>query len=276
MSFRNLKFWKDNEDGHATILFGLSLSVFIGATAYMVDLGQIHRANNHLLTMAEASAMAAALELPNRSAATQSGLEIARANQNSDIFMDAVTATDIQYGEWDTDTKTFTESESGNHGRVFASLNETKGNSLAAKFGIYFGYNEYELSEFAIAGKSGSGNSCLLALNPTMDEALHMNSNATLSFTGCEVGVESVSDEAFMLDSNSSVRSADRVCVRGSTVIRSNSYITPPLANGCDPGGDPFESLPAPEFNESSCDYNNKSFNKGRKTAFPGVYCGPY
>ena len=274
LRFKNFKSWREEKDGQATILFGLSLSVFIGATAYTVDLGQIHRSNNHLLTTAEAAAMAAAMEIPNRTVATQTSLAIARDNQDTDVFIDAVTAPDIQYGEWDPASETFTETDTGYDVKVTASLNEVKGNSLSAKFGIYFGYNEYELSEFAIAGRSGSGLSCIIALNPSLDKSLYMSSNATISYSGCDIGVESISQEGFVLDSNSAVISAGRVCVRGQTVINNNSYITPPVLNGCSPGGDPFETLPPPEFNDQSCDHHNKSFKKGHKIAYPGVYCG--
>ncbi len=92
-------------DGQALAVLAVSIFAFLGIAGLAVDLGYWYQTKTHLQGSADAAALAAAQELPNRFAVNTVAHEYAELNEGSGapVLDDA----DIQVGNWESDARVF-------------------------------------------------------------------------------------------------------------------------------------------------------------------------
>lgn len=114
------------------------------------------------------------------------------------------------------------------------------------------------------------GSVCLLALgNSETVDGIALGGNSTIADHKCWAWSNSKSSKS--LDAwGSSDATAAGFCAAGG--VYGASRFTPRPLTSCAERPDPFATLAMPAV--GSCDFNNKQYNNGTSTAYPGVYCG--
>ncbi len=129
--------------------------------------------------------------------------------------------------------------------------------------------DDFDTAARAVSGgRAGSLPPCLLASDPSMQNAFKVNNGSVMS-SGCNIQVNSTDDSALYVAKNGTL-DADPINVVGDYVNKGT--ITSDPTTGALAVADPLASLPRPSF--SGCDYNDVSVSSGLQTLFPGVYCG--
>jgi hypothetical protein len=118
------------------------------------------------------------------------------------------------------------------------------------------------------------GVACLLALNPTTSDGLHLQGINKLSEENCWAWVNSTSPTAINA-TGASIGKAQGFCTAGG-VLGAEHFLPAPYT-GCDPMEDPFEErftgYSPPE--EMPCPSNKpRELKNGYFTLSPGTYCG--
>jgi len=250
-----------------------SFMLLISASALGVDAMNAFTTKERLQKAADSAATSAAMALPDLDTSRTAALLFAERNRPQQAASAILSNEAIEFGTWDSVTRTFSPSASGvNAARVVTSMTREGGNALPTWFARVFGVTTIDISATAIAVR-GDGQPCLLALNPTMEQAIELNSNASLDLTDCEVHARSTSSRALYTDSAASGE-ADRFCVAGGHDRKSNSYVSPAADTGCSASSDPFASMEPPAEADDPCDYNGFALDDAIQTIQPGVYCG--
>jgi hypothetical protein len=129
-----------------------SLMVIFAVAAIAIDLGRLYLTREQLQVAASASASAAALDLPDESAAISSAVDIAGDNMPAAEHGNVLAASDIQIGHWDDEARTFTASGTpANAVRVTTRRDSSAGNPVGSFFGQLLGVVESDLSTTATA-----------------------------------------------------------------------------------------------------------------------------
>ncbi len=125
----------------------------------------------------------------------------------------------------------------------------------------------------ATAGLGQSATSiCLLALDPSANQSLLVNSNVTINGSACEIDVASTGNPAAIFNSGDTFN-VSRICVAGASVIQNGGPVTG-LSTGCSVPADPFAST-LPAVTVGSCTVSNQNYS-GSNFLSPGVYCGNF
>lgn len=142
--------------GSATIWGAVSMGMLMTIGALVVDGAMLFGSHADLQAAADASALAAASGLVD-------GSEVARARASEYAEKNwaggepvTVSGSDVQFGDWDDEQKTFTPLSGADEGyadaiRVTARLDEAKGNPLRLAFAQMFGAGEANLAASATA-----------------------------------------------------------------------------------------------------------------------------
>jgi Putative Tad-like Flp pilus-assembly len=139
------------------------LMVFVaGVTAFAIDCGTITLARTQLQAAADAAAISAADALStSTTAATTAATTIAQANYAGGTHVSVVAASDVEFGDWDTTTSTFTlltgsAASSANAVRVTCRMSQARGTALTLFFAPIYGKSTTDVSAQAIAVKAAS------------------------------------------------------------------------------------------------------------------------
>jgi Flp pilus assembly protein TadG len=113
------------------------------------------------------------------------------------------------------------------------------------------------------------GVACLLALNPTSNDGLHLQGINKLSEQNCWAWVNSTSSSAINAV-GASTGMAQGFCSAGGVV--GAEHFAPAPFTQCDPLQDPFANMRAPA--SGGCVAKNLELKNGDYTLNPGTYCG--
>lgn len=111
---------------------------------------------------------------------------------------------------------------------------------------------------------------CVVALDPSADNAIDLIGHVTLTTTDCGVAVNSNSSKA-LTTNGSTILSASSVSVVGGT--DTDGTVSPQPITGVTPFKDPLEGVPAPTV-PSGCSAPAPTTSGGVTTYYPGNYCG--
>ena len=262
-----------DEDGVALLFFALSFGAIAGFAALAFDGSYLYAEQNRLQATADSAALAGASQLPNAAQARALALEYVEKNMPNAKHGVVSSDANVEVGNWDTTARAFV-SDTGpfNAIRVSTLKSQANGNPVGMFFARLLGFNNVDVGTQATAGQSGQP-VCLLALDPTGQHAIRLDSNAQINLNGCSVQVNSTDDEAIETNSNSSV-TADSICVAGGYDGAPSSY-TPTPETGCPQIADPLANVPPPPYDDDVCDFTNTVLGgNGSYTLGPGVYCG--
>ena len=275
--FLKRKFFEFRSDrkGNIAIIVAAGMSTIVGSAAIGVDMNYLFTTRAKLSFTADSAALAAAAQLPDEAAAVAAAIDFASQNMDPSQHGNVVTANDVLIGYWDTNSRTFAAGASPTNAvQVVARRSEVNNNPAELLFGKAMGFDDVNISASATAtgGGGGGGTSCIIALHPTDDHAVEVNSNGLLDAINCEIRVNSNSTTALYVDSNAQVAvTAGGIYIVGDYSVQSNSEIDPSPTTGSEPIADPMAGLPAPSF--GSCEHNSYVVDNDTVTLDPGVYC---
>jgi hypothetical protein len=152
MGRRFAAFLRD-ERGSVLPLVGLCMMVIFVVGALVVDLGYQEALRSQMTAAADAAALAAVVELPNKSRATNAALHYAELNMPERTNGQVLFADDIEFGYWDWPHRSF---DSGgkpfNAVRVTLRRSGENGNAAPTFFLHLFGAQEAEITSQSLAG----------------------------------------------------------------------------------------------------------------------------
>jgi Flp pilus assembly protein TadG len=277
-----------DEEGQVLVLTALMLVVLLGFMALAIDVGRLLLVKRQLQTMADAAAIAAALEtgacgsMSNcvamqdaaKSAATENGATgftfltqcAGSSGANLTVTLNngpcALGASDPNHND-----ARFTE--------VVTSQQEP------TLFAPIIGVNAVTVSARAEAGL-GPPNFCVTILNGSASNALLMNGNASL-IAQCGIMDDSDSGTALLVNGHDTLQ-ATKINVTGQILENGNVSVTPKPSTGVPAMPDPLASTPIPSTGGCGTSSNNGPYNgsqtqvvvNSNKTASfnPGTYCG--
>lgn len=144
-------FFRD-EDGTVS-LYGIYISVaMIGIAGYAIDSNNAFQVQSNLRTATEAAALAAIDELGNPQAGVEAALSYAALNADPQSHGAAVTAEDVDFGNWNGFTRTFTiNGFPSNAVRVSARRTTERGNAVGYDLMRLLGTGSYNVTADSIA-----------------------------------------------------------------------------------------------------------------------------
>ncbi len=263
--------WRDRRGGVAA-LAGFGLAAIIGVAAIAVDLSYAYMIKNWLQTTADTAAIVASGALPDADAARARALEYADKNMPSVDHGTVVANTDVEIGNWDANTRTFTAGEAPlNAVRVVARRSKDNGNPVGLFFANVLGFSETDVAVAAIATAEAGQPGCILALDPgNTSRALRFNSMDSVQLHDCVPAANSTNSSAIKLNSLDSFNAGSLYSAGGYSAGSIGSLnLDDPAQTYQEPIPDPFASLAEPS--PVGCDYNDEDTSG---TISPGIYCG--
>lgn len=124
------------------------------------------------------------------------------------------------------------------------------------------------------AGRSqveNGGVACMLALNPTTGDGLHLQGINKATSQNCWTWVNSSAATAINAV-GASVATAQGFCTVGGVTGGEHFYPSP--YTGCEAMDDPFAAKFAATYPDGTCNITNLELKKGTYVLQPGVYCG--
>lgn len=142
-----------DESGSVLPLVGLCMLVTFVVGAIIIDLGYQEALRSQMTAAADAAALAAVIELPNKSRATDAALLYAEKNMPEAVNGRVLFKDDIEFGYWDWTHRSF---DSGgkpfNAVRVTLRRSAENGNAAPTFFLHLFGVQEAEVTTQSLAG----------------------------------------------------------------------------------------------------------------------------
>lgn len=254
------KLWRA-EQGATAVAWAIALPMLGGAVALGVDVGNWYLARRSLQTATDIAAIDAGYHL--NSTVTQAIL-LAAANHslsgNGYTLPGNLTVT-VHYpptsGTYSGNTNAVEVITSQPQSRYFSRMFMSSDPSVGAR---------------AVSVRQPAGSACVLALNPTADNALKFQGNTTINLSNCTGASNSSSASSAVLLSGSSVVSATSIYAVGGVSQGGASQLTTSsgVLTGGSPISDPYALVGISNY--VGCSYNN--YNAKNTTVLsPGVYC---
>lgn len=150
---RILSAFRSDQRGSVLPMVALSLIVILGIAAIVIDLGQQHALHVQLQATADAAALAAASELPNRKKALIRAEEYVELNMPAARNGQVLREEDVVFGTWHQGTRQFIAgSKSPNAVQINVRRSSENGNAAPTFFMRIFGSDHVDLSAQALAG----------------------------------------------------------------------------------------------------------------------------
>lgn len=256
--------------GNVAILAGMAMLVMTGAGSIMADLGRAYMLRAELQATADAAALAAAARLPDERRATAMAIDYAAKNLSPGEFGQVLRPEDVVFGAWNPETRTLEPSSSPNAVRVTLRMSDANGNPMQTSLAGVIGLDALDLEQTATAGRRGAP--CVMALAAGDIEAARMEGNADLRAYDCGLQVNATSDEALQVDSSATLMAAG-ICVTGKSQLADPDRVAPEPTDNCPPLPDPLAHLEMPAA--SSCAPRPLlDVPLVIKVITPGTYCG--
>jgi Flp pilus assembly protein TadG len=135
----------------------------------------------------------------------------------------------------------------------------------------YFpGLETLRLTASASANFSGSTKVCVVSLESSAADAIHLKDNASIDARDCSVYANSKSAGAIRSEGASLIKSGS-LCSAGGYAGTSTNYLPVPKTD-CPAVKDPLADRPAPP--PTNCDYTDLRLIGVTRTLSPGTYCG--
>ena len=241
--------------GNITMMFALGLPGLLAAMGVASDYAVLEMKRSSLQAAADASALASVKELSIASS-TDSGV----TNSAKNYIVSALAAND--------GAAVTTVTVNRATGSVTVALSE----SWTPFFAQFISAGITPVNVQATAKLAGSTNICVLALNPSDNKTLHMDTDSKLTANGCGVYSNADHNHAIWLDNNA-VINAPLTCAVGGVKLKVGGSISPPAVTNCPAIADPLVGHPKPTI-PIVCAATNLVLSSGTTTLAPGHYCG--
>ena len=241
---------RDDECGTVAVIFGLTSLISVAFVGLSLDYGRALHAKNRLQTAVDHSAIAGA-SLPATANANRISMAQRYFGQNlKGSPLEGVTPTIAASNAGVTVTASYP------YPTVLMRLMRVETLNLRAR-------------TIARSQVHNGGVACLIALNPTTDNGLHLQGINKFSSENCWAWVNSTNAQSINAVGASTGR-AQGFCTAGG--VLGVEHFLPAPYTGCDPIADPFadKAVPLPQ----ACKETNLTLKSGTYTLDPGTYCG--
>jgi Flp pilus assembly protein TadG len=231
-----------DESGQTLIFVALSMTFILGVVGMATDVGTLLHDRRNLQIAADSAAIAGAVE---------ENINPAVANVQA-AGQRAATQNGITNGSNGAVVTINTPPASGPHagaaGYVEAIVTQTE----PVFFMKLFSFTSMNVGARAVAFNGAKNQGCMLALNPTASDTIHLQGSFDVSAPGCAVIDDSNASDALVFTGGGGTLTAGSVgVVGGATGATGDS--TPAPVTGIAPESDPLANLPAPTYNAASC-----------------------
>lgn len=263
--------FRRDERGVIAVMFALMLPILLGAVVLGVEIGNWYYVHRQLQTIADAAAIAGAIELDAGSSTTsaqnRAKTEVTDRATELGIAMPIgyVAATAVQW------------SGSSTFNGMQISIG-TSGNPypLATSFAhMFMGSTIGMTISSTAAAQGGAGSACVLALNSGISRATEVSGSMIINAVGCALATNSSAANAFRISGSADVTADCLYSVGGFELSGSyliNTACGSPQSNA-KPFEDPYEDVDptAP----AGCDQTDYHYSGSDSVALsPGSYCG--
>ncbi len=253
--------FRRDQGGSAISMFAVFFIVGVGFAAVAIDGGHLFSLQGKLQTTADAAVLVAVGELPDTDAARTAAIVMAGKNMPTGEHGAVLANADVVAGNWDSGTRTFTPATFMgppiNAVRVVTRRSQANGNAAGLFFARILGVDEVDVETSAIATLPSGGDACIVALDPTVDDALRIGGGANVTM-GCGAQVNSTSPNA--------VRTNGGGCITASSIQVAGGFtgacIDPPPETGMAPMADPLAYLVPPSYDPPLRPAAMKSFSR--------------
>lgn len=257
MRRRYLTDFARDSSGSVFVYTAAAAAVMLGFVGLAMDVSFWYSGKRDMQSAADAGAMTAALEMAR--GATAAELE---SRTKALILANGYAAGDVTIN-----TPPLTGDYAGNANFVEVIVAQPQSGFVS---GIFHS-EDMPVQARAVATLAG-GPACLIALDPTEDQTLSVEGQATVSLQ-CGAQANSTSDTALSQQGVNSSLSASNISTGGATYEGSN--YTPDPATDMAPAGDPFAYLVAPALGPCLEPAGvPKNYPGGSGTIPAGHYCG--
>lgn len=276
-----------SEHGNILVLTALSLTLLCGVLALAIDVGQLYATKSQLQTLADAAAMAGAMEVTScGGTANCTALQTAASSALTENGTTSFT-TVTQCG---TTTKTGVILTINNGPCKLGSSDPNHSNTkyveavvskpVTTFFAGALGIPSVTVSARSEAG-GGSPSYCVVVLDPSASQALTMNGGSNLQ-ASCGLIVDSSASSAAVFNSGVVVKTTI-LNIHGGDLNNGNNSLSPSPSTGAAVYSDPLSTLSKPTVGScgtsTSSPYSGSQYqvteNSGQSYVFkPGVYCG--
>jgi len=247
----------------SAIIFAIILPVLLGMVGLSVEVGHWFSKKRNLQAAADAGAMAGALVL------YQGGSSVTAEAAASDFAVrNGAVAANVSYSNPPTSGAYTADA---NAVEVIVTETQTKMFSALFLSGV-----TPTLRARAVATTGTQALGCVVALDSSASEAVHLEGNAYMDLNDCGLTVNSTASNALTMDNNSDIY-ADFGRITGSYDLNNNSSVnSTPMSTGATAVADPYASLTNPTPS-GACTATNYSLGANNSdTIGPGRYCGGF
>jgi hypothetical protein len=150
------------------VFVALTLVALLGVASLAIDIGHLFYVRTRLQATADASALAAAQEIPNETSARTIAKQYAQSNEGGDTSV--LADDDVELGHWDSGARSFDPGENPlNAVHVVVRRSAGNNNPVGTWFARVLGINEADVEAEAIASNSGGGGSRFLIDDEMID-----------------------------------------------------------------------------------------------------------
>jgi Flp pilus assembly protein TadG len=258
-----------DESGQTLVMMALSMTVLLGFLGFATDVGVMLHEKRELQSAADSAALAGATrEKYGPVAATTAALNDASLNGFTDgsngvtvTVKNPPPASEVQNSYFTTTTY----------------VEVTISQSTPLNFMRLFNSSALAIQARAIAGNSSPVTDCVYILNQTSPNAMNLQGSFDVSTPGCGVVVDSNSPSALYLGGNSGTLTAGSVSVVGGATGQLTDSVPLPVT-GASYVDDPFATLAAPEYDDTSVPCSTSQPSSGTSTnpvtiSNPGTVC---
>jgi Flp pilus assembly protein TadG len=259
-----------DERGAVLAFVAVGMVVLIGFSALAIDVGRLYVTRAQLQAAADAAALAAVRELPDQDAAREAALTLVAGNLGPDANAGQNLVDAVTFGRWDADAGTFVSGGAPvDSTRISLARSQATGNPIQTFFAGVLGHSQVDVGVRSVARRLAA-NTCFWALNPTLQDAVRIESGAQITLVNCAFSVNSSHDRAIKAETGGCVE-ADGIDVVGGAF--GSCYSAAPRT-GASPLEDLLLALEAPSYGSCTFSSTRNLAEGGTHTVSPGVYCG--
>ena len=147
----------NDERGSSIVINAVAMVMALGLAALAIDMGNAYVIRNEMQSTADATALAAASQLPNVGLATNTAIEYAHKNLDPAVHGNVLSASDVVPGTWDKDTSSFVPNAPPlNAVQVTLRRTSDNGNAKQTFFARALGHDSLDIAVTAVAARESN------------------------------------------------------------------------------------------------------------------------
>ncbi len=243
--------------GNVAMAFSLTLPVVVGLMGSGFDYVEASKNKSKLQAIVDSAAIAGAREVSLANTNNGQIAEVARIS--------AVSTSKLSGNKLGLGALKVTVSKDRSAIEVSISVD------AKARFSGALFNSVKKINVVATANIIGSGNICIMSLNPSKWGGLVLSKNSRLQGKDCGVFTSSVHRGSLIVRDFGQM-TAGFICSSGGVKKRTGAQITPTAITDCPVPSNPLANRPKP--NVGACDHTNLVLRGFTGVLSPGVYCG--